>query len=157
LSFIIIGHPEWQGCSIRVFDLVEEGSGDNSSRLDELIISGRLPISPTNVQKVFKGNNETIAEKVASVSCDADLLVLGLSLKKMRKDGGKYMMSFPCAQDILFVRAGQTILIDSDAEVEDFTEGIEDGNLVENWDKAHSVMANDTGSSPDSSSQTEKT
>jgi amino acid transporter len=131
LSYIIIGHPEWHGCQIRVFDVIEEGSADNSDKLDELIASGRLPIAPTNIQKVPKKNSETIADKITSISCDADLVVLGLSLKKMKKDGGKFLMSFPCAQDMLFVRAGQKILIDAEPGDEELTEGIDDSDWVD--------------------------
>lgn len=125
LSYILIGHPEWKGCQIRVFDVEDEGTS-RVNRLEDQISSGRLPISPSNIQRIQKLPHETIADKISGVSCDSDLIVLGLSLKKMRRDNGKYLQSFPCAQDMLFVRAGQRILIDTEAEYEDLIEGIED-------------------------------
>ncbi|MCB5260674.1 MAG: amino acid permease [Candidatus Cloacimonetes bacterium] len=125
LAYILIGHPEWRDCQIRVFDVVARGSV-TASRLEEQISSGRLPISRGNIQHIEKSPEEKLSDLMQGVSCDADLIILGLSLKKMRKDGGEYLMSFPCAQDMLFVRAGQKILIDSEAEEADLIEGVED-------------------------------
>jgi hypothetical protein len=130
LAYIMIGHPEWKGCQIRVFDVMNEGDS-SVSKLEEQISTGRLPISPANIQKVRKRQDQTIADVISGVSCESDLIILGLSLKKMRKDGGKYLLSFPCAQDMLFVRAGQRILIDAGAADEDIIEGIEEVDLAE--------------------------
>ncbi|MCB5256413.1 MAG: amino acid permease [Candidatus Cloacimonetes bacterium] len=125
LSYILIGHREWKNCQIRVYDVVDSGHA-HANKLDEQISSGRLPISRGNIQKIEKKPDEDLPDVMSKVSCDADLIVLGLSLKKMRRDGGKYLLSFPCAQDMLFVRAGQKILIDSETDEDDIIEGVED-------------------------------
>jgi len=124
LAYILAGHPEWKGCQIRVFDVVEEGSAQAVDSLETLIQSGRLPISAGNIQRVPKKEDRDFAEIVCSGSSDADLIILGLSLKKMRKDGGAFLTRFGCAQDMLFVRAGQKILISTDESEEDLAESI---------------------------------
>ncbi len=141
LAYILIGHPEWKDCQIRVFDVEDEGTS-RTDRLEEQISSGRLPISPNNIQRIYKKPDETVADKMAGVSCDSDLIILGLSLKKMRRDNGSYLLSFPCAQDMLFVRAGQRILIDAEAPDEVLEEGIEDSDeqLVDSLNQTHRVQ-----------------
>ncbi|HCM16355.1 MAG TPA: hypothetical protein DHW79_10555, partial [Candidatus Cloacimonas sp.] len=77
---------------IRVYDVVDSGHA-HANKLDEQISSGRLPISRGNIQKIEKKPDEDLPDVMSKVSCDADLIVLGLSLKKMRRDGGKYLLS----------------------------------------------------------------
>ena len=48
---------------------------------------------------------------VSQHSDDADLVITGFSLQKMRQDEGKFLKGFSRIKDILFVRAGQDILI----------------------------------------------
>jgi hypothetical protein len=120
LSYIILGHPDWENCEIRLFDTYEGKEGEpQSDRLDALIAEGRLPISLSNVQKVAHAPNTNLDDLVARFSEQADLVVLGLSLKKMRKDGGKYLKAFKGHQDMLFVRAGQDILINESEEIDE--------------------------------------
>ena len=131
LAYILIGHPEWKDCQIRVFDVVEQGSANTTDGLEELIATGRLPISANNIQKVTKPESKNFSEVVCAGSVDADLIILGLSLKKMRKDNGAFMAGFTCTQDMLFVRAGQKILISADESEEDLAESLGEQNPAE--------------------------
>lgn len=124
LAYILIGHPEWKDCQIRVFDVIQEDSEHAHDSLEVLIESGRLPISASNIQRVPKPADADFAEVVCQGSDDADLIILGLSLKKLRKDNGAFLMRFNCAQDMLFVRAGQQILINTEESVEDLAESL---------------------------------
>ncbi len=124
LAYILIGHPEWNSARIRVFDVVETEAALHNSRLDELITSGRLPISASNIQKIIRDKETNFNELVSRVSEDADLIILGISLKKMEQDHGKFLLSFSCPQDMLFIRAGQQILINQDNGDDDFSEMI---------------------------------
>lgn len=111
LSYILIGHPEWSNCQIRVFDVVTPSMNRSVDQLEALVSSGRLPISLSNIQRINLADSAKFNELVDSESKDSDLIILGLSLTKLRKDGGAFMQSFACSQDMLFVRAGQKILI----------------------------------------------
>ena len=48
---------------------------------------------------------------VNQYSEEADLVITGFSLSKMRQDGGTFLKGFDRIKDILFVRASQEILI----------------------------------------------
>jgi len=104
--------------------------------LESLISSGRLPISARNVQRLSINQESEFSELVTRVSEGSDLIILGLSLKKMRRDGGRFLNSFDCAQDMLFVRAGQKILISTGETDEDLVEGLEETGSGEDVTKA---------------------
>jgi hypothetical protein len=76
LAYILVGHPEWKGCQIRVFDVVVDGSAETTDSLEEMIASGRLPISASNIQKVNKPSDREFSEIVSQGSVDADLIIL---------------------------------------------------------------------------------
>jgi len=112
LAYIIIGHPEWKGAEIQLyaaFDEAELVSG--VAHLNDLIAQGRIPISPSNVRRVPFSNDLPFDELVRRHSSDADLVVTGFSLSKLRADGGAFFMGFPDIHEMLFVRASQEILI----------------------------------------------
>ena len=112
LAYIIIGHPEWKNAQIRLnvaFDGNELEVG--TRRLNDLMAQGRIPISPNNVHKVPLGERKDFDELVQTHSESADLVITGFSLRKMQEDAGEFLMGFPKIKDILFVRAGQEILI----------------------------------------------
>ncbi|MCE5271615.1 hypothetical protein LLH00_10075, partial [bacterium] len=44
-------------------------------------------------------------------SAEADLVITGFSIGKMKQDEGEFLKGFENIQDLLFVRAGQDILI----------------------------------------------
>lgn len=119
LAYILLGHPEWKGCEIRLFDTYEGAEAEPDDRLSRLIADGRLPIARSNVRRLRQADGTALEELVAHHSASGDLVVMGLSLKKMRRDGGAYLKAFGGNQEVLFVRAGQEILItDPDAKEE---------------------------------------
>jgi amino acid transporter len=120
LAYIIIGHPDWKNAEIKLhvaFNQYELEEG--VKRLNEMIALGRIPISPSNVQKVPLGANVEFDDIVAEHSESADLVIIGFSLHKMQLDGGEFFKGFSKIKDILFVRAGQNILISEPLETKD--------------------------------------
>lgn len=116
LSFIITGHQEWKDSEIEVFAAFEGNRMEKEvKRLNELIDEGRIPISSNNIQNISwnkeKEDFESIVEKHSSSS---DLVILGFGIKKLNKDKGKYLTGFKKLNDVLFVRAGQKIIISDD-------------------------------------------
>ena len=120
LSYILMGHPEWKGCKIELFAAFEAGELDRHvTRLNHLIDEGRIPISRKNLQKIPWDKNKTSYEKmVIQHSESADLVIMGFSLQKLKKEKGDFFKKFGNVKDILFVRAGQKIVITPDTEVE---------------------------------------
>ena len=113
LAYIIIGHPEWQKCEIELFAAFEEGKLNTEvKKLNALIDKGRIPISPKNVQRIpWNKKTKTYETLVSERSEAADLVVMGFSLSKLSEEKGQFYKMFGNIKDILFVRAGQKIVI----------------------------------------------
>ena len=104
LGYIILGHPEWRKGQIKIFAL---HSLDNHERkrdeLLSLIKSGRLPISPKNLELV-PADSETSPKKIISEkSTDADLTIVGFRNELIKAEGVKLFTEYENVGNILFV------------------------------------------------------
>jgi hypothetical protein len=117
LAYILMGHREWKGCQVTLFASFEDSEMDaNVTRLNRLIDQGRIPISQKNVQKIPWNRDKTSFESLVNEnSAEADLVIMGFSLKKLVKEKGEFFKKFTSLRDILFVRAGQRIVITEDS------------------------------------------
>ncbi len=116
LSYILMGHPEWKGCKIELFAAFEADEPDKHIlRLDQLIDGGRIPISKKNLQHVPWDKSKISYEDMVSHHSEAaDLVIMGFSLEKLKKEKGDFFKKFRTVRDVLFVRAGQKIVITTD-------------------------------------------
>jgi len=106
-------HPEWRGSEISIFAaFYEEDMERQPHRLNRLIDPGRIPISRKNVQKLpFMKGIKALEKLVNEHSVYADFVISNFYLYKFEQDKGKIFKSFEKIKDILFVRAGQRIVI----------------------------------------------
>lgn len=113
LAYIIIGHPDWRGCEIDLYATFESKESDAQiRRLDELIDKGRIPISRKNIKTIAVDKEKDDFETLVSEnSSDADLVLTGMSVKKLQEDRGVFFQKFKNIKDLLFVYAGQRIVI----------------------------------------------
>lgn len=113
LAYILMGHPEWRDCEIALFAAFEEENMNKQlKQLNALIDEGRIPISHNNVQSMpWDKKAKSYEELVCEHSEDADLVIMGFSLQKIEKEKGEFFKRFKNIKDILFVRAGQKIMI----------------------------------------------
>ena len=113
LSYIIMGHPEWNGCEIELYGAFEQKELNKEvTRLNKLIDQGRIPISHQNVQKIpWNKKLKTYENLVIEYSQNADLVIMGFSATKIIQEKGEFFKSFKGINEILFVRAGQRISI----------------------------------------------
>jgi len=120
LAYILMGHPEWKGCKIELFAAYKAGEPDNHmERLNRLIDGGRIPISKKNLQKIpWDQKNTSFEQMVTKHSETADLVIMGFSLQKLIEEKGEFFKKFGSLKDILFVRAGQKIVITTEQEAE---------------------------------------
>jgi hypothetical protein len=119
LGYILIGHPQWKGAEMKLFAAFHEKEmARGVARLNGLINRGRIPISVKNVSWGPIPVGASFDEMVNQRSKGADLVITGLSMSKMEADGGQFLDGFEAISDILFVRAGQQILITSEDEVQ---------------------------------------
>ena len=120
LAYIIMGHPEWKECTITLFVAFDEKAlNSEANKLNRLIDKGRIPISHKNVQKIpWNKTLKTYDALVCENSENADLVIMGFSLDKLTHEEGEFFKTFKTIKEILFVRAGQKIVI-SDLQMEE--------------------------------------
>lgn len=111
LGYIILGHPDWKKGFIKIFALYpEEEVMDKRDQLLELIKTGRLPISPSNIEMV-PFSNESLKDLISTYSVDADLTMIGFRTE-MIKNGMQLFEGYPDLGNILFVSANKAKIID---------------------------------------------
>ncbi len=112
LTYILLGHRDWADAEIRIFAAFPEAKLEQQrERLLDMITSGRLPMSPKNLEIVATNDRGDFMQLVESRSRDADLVVLGFSERHLGSDEGPNFHEFPGLKDVLFVSAQQRILI----------------------------------------------
>lgn len=114
LAYIMIGHPDWKGCEIELYVAFDSKDINTEiKQLNVLIDKGRIPISQKNVQKIpWDQSKKSYESLVSEHSENADLVIMGFSLKKLTQEKGEFVKGFKNIKDILFVRAGQKISIE---------------------------------------------
>lgn len=105
LAYIILGHPDWKKGFIKIFSLVPSKESDEERRkwLDR-IKSGRLPITPGNVQMIPFNEGDNKESIIKKQSHDADLTIIGFSSEEI-KNGTDRFTKYDSMGNILFVNA----------------------------------------------------
>jgi hypothetical protein len=117
LAYILIGHPDWKNAEVRLFaTFFPDEIETKKKRLLNLVRKGQIPISPSNIQVHPLEPEERFDEFVSETSESADLVITGFSVEKMKQDKGEFLKGFGKIEDILFVQAGQEILITRDED-----------------------------------------
>lgn len=110
LSYILLGHPDWSKADITVScALPEEELEDRRRYFAELIQTGRLPVAEQSIEFYPVESVTAYRELVARESKDADLTIIGFSLKGVREKGAEQFTHHPALRDVLFVQAPQEI------------------------------------------------
>jgi amino acid transporter len=111
LGYIILGHPDWKKGFIKIFALYPDSEVmDKRDQLLNLIKTGRLPISPSNIEMV-PFSNESMEDVISNYSVDADLTMIGFR-SEMIKNGMQLFEGYPDLGNILFVSANKAKIID---------------------------------------------
>ncbi|MDD4426450.1 MAG: amino acid permease, partial [Mariniphaga sp.] len=106
LGYIILGHPDWKKGKIKIFALYpSESMEEKRKQLLELIKTGRLPISPSNITMVSfeEGHKKKVITKY---SVDADLTLIGFTTE-MLKNTEEFTKGYDSLGNILFVNANR--------------------------------------------------
>lgn len=105
LSYIIMGHPDWCEGVIKIYALFPSHEIDTQKeKLLDLISSGRLPISPSNINLINFEEDEDPHDIISAYSEDADLTVIGFTHKDL-EEGADYFTRFKGMSNTLFVNA----------------------------------------------------
>ena len=106
LGYIIMAHPDWKKSHIKIFNICTEDQSKNAKReLEELIATGRLPITLANIEIITLSGNQTISEVITEHSQDAGLTMIGFSEDTIIQGHTEYFKEFHHIGDVLFVNA----------------------------------------------------
>ncbi len=106
LSFIIQGHPAWKGSEISIFDVCKkEHEGETRKNLEELVQSGRLPITSKNIQMISEIPEVNTRSTISNHSANAGLSIIGFRSEALKHEGPKLFDGFEEMGNILFVNA----------------------------------------------------
>jgi hypothetical protein len=112
LAYILVGHPEWQQASIRIFAAIpRQELAEQRSKLEELVTSGRLPISHKNLRLIEAAPDAPLGPMIEASSAKADLLILGFRRDEVIAEGQAALHRPDIVQDVLFVAAEEEIVI----------------------------------------------
>jgi hypothetical protein len=106
LGYIIMAHPDWKRSYIKIFNICTESQNDIVKReLEELIATGRLPITLTNIEIITFSGNLTLGEVVHEHSHHAGLTIIGFCEDTIKHGHTEYFEEFAQGGDILFVNS----------------------------------------------------
>lgn len=108
LSYIILGHPDWEKGYIKIFSVCDEGEvKETQAKLDELVLSGRLPITQKNIEVIINKNDVGFKSLVNEHSYDAGLIIAGFKEEQLKHEGKAFFEGFDKVGDVLFVDANE--------------------------------------------------
>lgn len=106
LSFIILGHPDWHNGNIRIFDICKpEELDETRNRMNELIQSGRLPITSQNIEMIVQKEEISPKKLINTYSSDAGLTIIGFREEILKHEGDKLFTGYDDLGNLLFVNS----------------------------------------------------
>ena len=109
LGYIIMAHPDWKKSYIKIFHICAGCQSDEVKReLEELIATGRLPITLTNIEIITLSGHQTVGEVVYEYSHNAGLTIIGFREDAIKHGHTEFFTEFDGIGDVLFVNAVQS-------------------------------------------------
>ncbi len=106
LSFIILAHPDWKKASIKIFHICKKSEIEQvKAHMDELVQSGRLPITHQNIEIITQSEEISPKEIINSYSSDAGLTIIGFREERLKHEGVKTFEGYDEIGNILFINS----------------------------------------------------
>ena len=106
LSFIILGHPSWKKANIRIFEICKpEDYEKTRSKLSELVISGRLPITEKNIEIIGKEPGMSTKNLINDKSATAALTMIGFRVEGLKHNGDIVLTGYDHIGTVMFVNS----------------------------------------------------
>ncbi len=106
LSFIISGHPDWKKGKIKIFDICKEEEAEEvRSHLNELVKSGRLPITSQNIEIIIQSDDISPKAIINKYSSDAGLTIIGFREEMLTHEESKHFEDYDDVGNTLFVNS----------------------------------------------------
>ena len=108
LSYILLGHKEWNQGVIKIFAIYPEDTcKEEQSRLYNLIEAGQLPISAHNIEVIPRTGDIDPRSIIEEKSKDADLTVVGVRDEIIKHDGVDVFKGYEQIGNTIFVNAAE--------------------------------------------------
>lgn len=106
-AYILLGHPEWKNGIIKIFSIYRENELDEKrDSLLKIIKSGRLPISPGNIELIPYDRERGTKQLISQRSMDADLTIVGFRQDMVKAKGMDIFTGFDDNMgNVLFVNS----------------------------------------------------
>ena len=107
LGYMIHGHQDWKNAEIKVYSIYtnDEEFDIYRERMFNFIESGRLPISPRNLNMVPQKEGENIKSIINKNSKKSDLTIIGFRNELVKKQKLDILEGFNELGNILFVNS----------------------------------------------------
>lgn len=104
LAYILLGHPDWKEASIKIFAIYPEDEMlEQRQNLMDLIDTGRLPISASNVEFISQKESGEVKKIINQKSKYADLTIVGVRTELIKHKGEEVFKGYDGVGDVLFV------------------------------------------------------
>ncbi len=104
LSFIILGHPDWKKAQIQIFDICSpENARETKQKMNELVSTGRLPITSKNIKIIIQEQNVSIKSIISKNSVNAGLTMIGIREEMIKHEKEKLFDGYESLGTTLFV------------------------------------------------------
>ncbi|HKL71743.1 MAG TPA: amino acid permease [Marinilabiliaceae bacterium] len=109
LGYIILAHPEWKRSHLKIYSICAPGLEEQTrEELNNLIESGRLPITFANIEILAPAGNRNTHEIITHYSSNAGLTIVGFREESIKHQGDIFFNSFKEMSDLLFVNAADS-------------------------------------------------
>jgi amino acid transporter len=106
LSFIILGHPDWEESNILIFDICKEHEvREVRQRMNNLIDTGRLPVTTQNIKFIIQKENIKPKTIINEHSADAGLTIIGFRDESLKHESTEIFQGYERPGNILFVNS----------------------------------------------------
>lgn len=106
LSYIILGHSDWKGAKIKIFNVRRPGKHDEATdHLLELVKTGRLPISLKNVEFIDIEESMNLKQMINQKSVKAGLTMIGFRSEQIKHEGVELFEGYSELGDVFFLNA----------------------------------------------------
>jgi hypothetical protein len=106
LSFIILGHPDWQKANIKIFETCKpEKLQETKDHMEELVATGRLPITTKNIEIIPENEQVNIKSLINEKSENAALTIVGFRSELIKREEENSFSGYEGLNNVLFVNA----------------------------------------------------
>lgn len=103
MAYIILGHKDWRKGQIKIYAVYPKDElEEQRKKLQDLIFSGRLPISSNNIEVISKDDSSDVKQIINAKSSDSDLTIIGFRNELVQHMGEDVFKGYDNMGDVLF-------------------------------------------------------